>query len=498
MLRYKVSLFSLPLLLTLLWVAPLSAQQSIFTTQTPQSSGKNNQSREYGTVFASSISGQITALRYWKTSSDSGTHTGRLWRVSDQALLATVTFSSSSTTGWQTQSLSAPVSITAGTQYLVTVSTQRYYGYTSNGLGSVITNGYLSTIVGNNGLYGTTIGAYPTQTNKQTNYFRDVVFVPSGGTGGGTPTINVTPDTVTLNFGQQQQFSAALGGGASGPVTWSATCGAINSSGLYTAPASGTSCGVTGQVTGASDTSTVALNQPPPPPATNTTTYYYDFREPEWHINNRTADTTNNEIACYRPEQVSMTSGLVITAIYQTNTCSSGISPSQQWPYTSGQIMWNSRSFLYGTLEFRAKFPTGQGTWPAVWMHGVVCQEYFKNWDGTCGWPTPPADEIDVAEVASGLFPGTVNQQIHSGSHNDGCRPTVTLNQYHTYQFIWQPGSLTWKIDGNTTCTVTGSYVPSNPMFLIINVAVGGIGGGTPNPSVFPQSLFVDYIKITP
>ena len=558
-------------LLLLLFVVPVFAQaQSIFTTQTPQVQAESDGAAgEYGIVFTASVAGQVTGVRFWKSTSDTGTHTGRLWRVSDRALLATVTFSGGTASGWQSQLFAAPVSITAGIQYLATVSTPLYYGYTNRGLASVITNGNLSTVVGANGLWTSSVGTYPTASYQNSNYFRDVMFVagspvpainvtpnvvtmnfnasqqfsaaltggavgpvswsatcgsitsaglytaPASGTScnvtgsltgasdtssvtltsAATPTINVTPNAVTLNFSQQQQFSAALGGGAVGPVNWSASCGSVNSSGLYTAPSSGSSCSVTGTITGASDVSTVTLNQPPPPPAT-TTLYYHDFHDPEWYVVNRTSDTTTGETACYRPSQVSMTNGLVITAINQPNICSSGISPSQQWPYTSGQVIWNSRSFLYGTLEFRAKFPTGQGTWTSLWLHGSVCQEYFKNFDGSCNWPTPPADEIDVAEVMS-INPGTVNQQIHSGSHSDGCRPTVSVGQYHTYQFIWQPGSMIWKIDGNVTCTVTGSYVPSNPMFVMLNLALGGIGGGTVNASQLPQTFTVDYIKIT-
>jgi hypothetical protein len=155
-------------------VVPVRAQQSIFTTQAPQNPvDTDNAAGEYGMVFASSVPGQITGVRYWKSSSDTGTHTGRLWRVSDRALLATVTFSGGSSTGWQTQSFPSPVTISANTQYLVTVSTPRYYGFTQAGLASTITNGPLSTMVGGNGLYGLTLGAYPTLSWNNSNYFRD-------------------------------------------------------------------------------------------------------------------------------------------------------------------------------------------------------------------------------------------------------------------------------------------------------------------------------------
>ena len=84
-------------------------------------------------------------------------------------------------------------------------------------------------------------------------------------------------------------------------------------------------------------------------------------------------------------------------------------------------------------------------------------------------------------------------------SGNPGCSATtsdVSAN-WHTYSLIWAAGSLTWQIDGSTTCTVT-SAVPSHPMFLLINTAMGGIGGGTINPSTLPQSSSIDYVRVSP
>ena len=50
-----------------------------------------------------------------------------------------------------------------------------YYVAINNGLTTSIVNGTLSTVVGNNGTYGS-VGAYPTNTWNASNYFRDVVF----------------------------------------------------------------------------------------------------------------------------------------------------------------------------------------------------------------------------------------------------------------------------------------------------------------------------------
>lgn len=64
-------------------------------------------------------------------------------------------------------------------------------------------------------------------------------------------------------------------------------------------------------------------------------------------------------------------------------------------------------------------------------------------------------------------------------------------------RFGLDPRSPIWEIDGATTCTIQQSYVPSTPMFVIINTAIGGVGGGTVDNSTLPQAMSVDYVKVT-
>ena len=156
------------------------ATQTLFTTQAPaltnisDGAGVNY---ELGMAFTSTSAGQITAIRFWKTSSESGTHTGRIWSSSG-SLLASVTFTGETASGWQQQALATPLSIAANTTYVVSVNTgNSYYVTTDNGLASQISNGNLRSIVGGNGLYGSS-GSFPTNSWQNSNYFRDVVFAP--------------------------------------------------------------------------------------------------------------------------------------------------------------------------------------------------------------------------------------------------------------------------------------------------------------------------------
>ncbi len=178
--RVKGCIFAVALLfIPLVAAQPSWADETLFTTQTPvvtNTSDGPNANYELGTAFTSDIAGQITAVRFWKAPSETGTHTGRIWSGTGQ-LLASVTFTNESASGWQVQPLASPFAITANTTYVVSVNTGgTYYVATDGGLSSQVINEDLSSVVGNNGLYGPP-GTFPTNTYESANYFRDIGFV---------------------------------------------------------------------------------------------------------------------------------------------------------------------------------------------------------------------------------------------------------------------------------------------------------------------------------
>jgi beta-glucanase (GH16 family) len=219
----------------------------------------------------------------------------------------------------------------------------------------------------------------------------------------------------------------------------------------------------------------------------------------------RRGDTTNNEPQCYRPDNVRIADGaLAITVKAEKTTCvdtkPDGTRYRHSSDYTSAMVQWRSLNFLYGKVEIRARMSGGKGPWPALWLLGLDCQaqNMTGSASGPCKWPQPRSDEIDIADVLHGSRT-EVYQAIHSGTTDTGCfaRTTDMSRDWHVYGLIWQPGSLTWTIDGDTTCRLTEG-VPATPMFLILNVAVGGNSGGPIDPSTLPQTMLVDYINVRP
>src|SRR6185503_15547652 len=114
-----------------------------------------------------------------------------------------------------------------------------------------------------------------------------------------------------------------------------------------------------------------------------------------------------------------------------------------------------------------------------------------------CPWPDAGSEEIDITEIKNSDLTTVWQNLISTARGTLSCTPTTTdVSQgFHDYALVWAPGSLVWKIDGVATCRYTGT-IPSGPMFLLIDAALGG-GGGPVDPSTLPQTLRVDYVKVT-
>ena len=210
--------------------------QQVFSTQVPATlDATDGVSYELGMKFRSARGGKISAIRHWKAASETGAHVGRIWDASG-TLLATVTFTGESASGWQQQALSAPLVIAANTTYVVSVNVASHFAFTPSGLAASITNGDLSTVAdGANGIFGNT-GTFPASSFQNANYFRDVVFVAdaaptiakvSGDNQTGLPGSSLgSPLVVQINDannnpqpGVTVNFSATAGGGSVSPVS---------------------------------------------------------------------------------------------------------------------------------------------------------------------------------------------------------------------------------------------------------------------------------------
>ncbi|KIS26983.1 hypothetical protein TV39_12935 [Arthrobacter sp. SPG23] len=161
-------------------LTPPPPTQSLFASLLPQIAASTDvRAVELGVAFNSSIAGSVTAIRFYKGTSNTGTHTGSLWTASG-VRLAKVTFTNETASGWQTATLPTPIALTVGTNYIVSYNAPAgRYSYTPNFFTKAWTSGALTARANNNGLYRFGSGtAVPNQSSNKTNYFVDVVFAP--------------------------------------------------------------------------------------------------------------------------------------------------------------------------------------------------------------------------------------------------------------------------------------------------------------------------------
>ncbi len=216
-----------------------------------------------------------------------------------------------------------------------------------------------------------------------------------------------------------------------------------------------------------------------------------------WWDNNGCTNSGNNEQEWYQPGNIKFDNqSMLLTADKQTVRGSDG----KTYPYTSGMVTTGRDTsntsvpvkfaFKYGLAEIRAKVPKGQGLWPAFWLLPATDQ---------------PQPEIDVLEVI-GLDTNTVNMSLHLLKPNGGVavdsnawKGSQDLSQdWHTYAVDWEPNYMIWYVDGVERVRFTEqSQIPVQPMYLLLDLAVGGDWPGPPGAdTVFPAVFQIDYVRV--
>jgi hypothetical protein len=136
---------------------------------------------QLGVKFRTNVNGFIQAVRFYKASTSTGTHTGNLWTASGQ-LLGTATFTNDGASGWQTITFANPIAVTANTTYVASYhSPTGVYSLTGNFFTQGVDRGPIrllsSAESGGNGVfvYGAAT-SFPTSSWNASNYWVDVVF----------------------------------------------------------------------------------------------------------------------------------------------------------------------------------------------------------------------------------------------------------------------------------------------------------------------------------
>ena len=193
-------------------------------------------------------------------------------------------------------------------------------------------------------------------------------------------------------------------------------------------------------------------------------------------------DTCDNDKQC-----------LVISGFRQTYESSE---------YTSARIRSAGSGIrTYGRIDVRAKLPTAQGTWPAIWM---LPEDMIYG-----GWPS--SGEIDIMEHV-GCDLGSIHGSIHCDSYNhiDGTEQTSSINniavdQFHIYRIDWDADGIKWYVDDvlynefSNENSGSSSWPFDQDFYIILNLAIGGTWGGfcgVDSESLsLPQKMEIDYVR---
>lgn len=213
-----------------------------------------------------------------------------------------------------------------------------------------------------------------------------------------------------------------------------------------------------------------------------------------WGRNGCTIDS-NNELQWYTPDGVAVADGaLQLRAVRRPVVGSDGATYDyRSGMVTSGRVSSDPKSlakfaFLYGRMEVRARVPRGEGLWPALWLLPITNKS---------------RPEIDLLEVR-GSATDRMSMHVHTTSPSgkrvsNGSRwvGQDLADGWHTFALDWRAGSLRWFVDGVQVWNVDGAMVPSEPLYIVANLAVGGDWPGPPSAATrFPSTFEIDYVRV--
>jgi beta-glucanase (GH16 family) len=154
-----------------------------------------------------------------------------------------------------------------------------------------------------------------------------------------------------------------------------------------------------------------------------------------------------------------------------------------------------------------------QGLWPAFWALGDSMRH---------GTEWPMCGELDIYEQVNGNM--EAHGTVHCGSFPGGaCNEPVGLaetvnipsNDFHTWAIAidrtsgdWQSETITWMMDGNAYHVLTGAEIADegtwgtlahSPLYLLLNVAVGGDWPGNPTDATedsWGSMMEISYVSV--
>ena len=171
----------------------------------------------------------------------------------------------------------------------------------------------------------------------------------------------------------------------------------------------------------------------------------------DWNVELHDPGWVNNELQSYvdSTDNIYVKDGSLVIKPTETEDENGNKS------YASGRVnTQNKHDFKYGLFEARVKVPEGQGFLPAFWMMPTN-ENLYGQW--------PRCGEIDIMEVL-GNDTHTSYGTIHYGNPHSESQGSYTLeegtfsDEYHVFNVEWEPGRISWYVDGRLIHTEDNWY----------------------------------------
>lgn len=156
--------------------------------------------------------------------------------------------------------------------------------------------------------------------------------------------------------------------------------------------------------------------------------------------------------------------------------------------YISGKVE-STIAFRYGTFTFRVNSITGTGLFPAIWLLPIDGKNY---------------PEVDIYE-AIGNEPHKIYGVLHYLKDEQKKRdffkhkfPKKNIPDTYLIRFEWSAEEMVWYLNDEKIYSIQKN-VPNQHMYMIMNLAVGGIWPGEPDEStIFPTSFEIEVLEFNP
>ncbi len=170
--------------------------------------------------------------------------------------------------------------------------------------------------------------------------------------------------------------------------------------------------------------------------------------------------------------------------------------------YTASSMNTSDKhSWKYGRFVMRGRIDISKGLWPAWWTLGVA-----GHW--------PANGEIDIMEYYKDKLLANI-ACIGLNHKTEWYSKTIAIDslggkkwasQFHLWRMDWNESSISLYIDDLLMNKVELSRLVNKdrsgfnpfkqPHYMLLNLAIGGMNGGDPADTRFPNRFEVDYVRV--